>query len=108
MAYETNLVVDARGIFLPVVRHHDEGLIAPPAERINNILDEPAVDIVETMERFVEDYQLRVLNESPCQQCQALLTALEFEEGASLFALKSEHIHPELTPVDVVAGGFDV
>ena len=75
MTHEEDAVVDASGQFLLVVGHHDEGFVASAAEGLDDILHETAVAVVKTMERFVEDKELRILDECPCHEHQSLLTA---------------------------------
>ena len=72
---EEDAVVDAGGEFFLVVGHHDEGLVASAAEGLDDILHEMAVAVVKTMERFVEDKELGILDECPCHEHQSLLTA---------------------------------
>ena len=72
---EEDAVVDAGGEFLLVVGHHDEGLVATAAEGLDDIFNQATVAVIKTMEWFVEDKELRVLDKSPCQKNQALLTA---------------------------------
>ena len=52
---KTQMVVDARRQFLLVVCHHDQRLVIPPAESLDDVLHQSAVGIVESMQRFVED-----------------------------------------------------
>ena len=52
-------MVDARRQLLLIVCHHDEGLVLSLHECIDNILDEHAVVVVETMERLIEDRSTR-------------------------------------------------
>ena len=75
MTHEEDAVVDASGQFLLVVCHHDEGFVASAAEGLDDILHEMAVAVVKTMERFVEDKELGILDECPCHEHQSLLTA---------------------------------
>ena len=70
---EEDAVVDAGGEFLLVVGHHDDGLVATATECLDDIFDKTAVAVVETMERFIEDEQLGILDECPCHENQALL-----------------------------------
>ena len=75
MTHEEDAVVDASGQFLLVVGHHDEGFVASAAEGLDDILHETAVAVVKTMERFVEDKELGILDECPCHKHKSLLTA---------------------------------
>ena len=75
MPHEEDAVVDAGGQFFLVVGHHDEGLVVTAAEGLDDILNQATVAVVKTMERFIEDKQLRVLDKCPCHKNQALLTA---------------------------------
>ena len=75
MTHEEDAVVDASGQFLLVVCHHDEGFVASAAEGLDDILHETAVAVVKTMERFVEDKELGILDECPCHKHKSLLTA---------------------------------
>ena len=75
MTHEEDAVVDAGGQFLLVVGHHDEGFVASAAEGLDDILHETAVAVVKTMERFVEDKELGILDECPCHKHKSLLTA---------------------------------
>ena len=75
MTHEEDAVVDASGQFLLVVCHHDEGFVASAAEGLDDILHETAVAVVKTMERFVEDKELGILDECPCHEHKSLLTA---------------------------------
>ena len=69
---EEDAVVDAGGEFLLVVGHHDDGFVASATECLDDIFDKTAVAVVETMERFVEDEQLGILDECPRHENQAL------------------------------------
>ena len=75
MPHEEDAVVDAGGQFFLVVGHHDEGFIATAAEGLDDIFNQATVAVVKTMEWFVEDKELRVLDKCPCHKNQALLTA---------------------------------
>ena len=75
MPHEEDAVVDAGGKFFLVVGHHDEGFVTTAAEGLDDIFNQATVAVVKTMERFVEDKELRVLYECPCHKNQALLTA---------------------------------
>ena len=75
MPHEEDVVVDAGGKLFLVVSHHDEGFVTTAAEGLDDIFNQATVAVVKTMERFVEDKELRVLYECPCHKNQALLTA---------------------------------
>ena len=94
MPHEEDAVVDAGGKFFLVVGHHDEGFVTTAAEGLDDIFNQATVAVVKTMERFVEDKELRVLYECPCHKNQALLTAWELEERGVFLAFKTEDLHP--------------
>ena len=63
---EFQVVIDAGGEFLLVVRHHDEGFMRPLAECLDDLLYPCSIGDVEAVQWFVEDEELRVLHEGAC------------------------------------------
>ena len=58
-----------------IVGHHDDGLVATAAEGVDDVFHQTAVAVVEPVERFVEDEQLRVLDKGPGEEDETLLAA---------------------------------
>ena len=68
-------MIDAGGTLFTVVTDEDERLAGTLTEGLDDILHQTSVDVVETMQRLVEDKQFWVFDECSCQEHQALLTA---------------------------------
>ena len=102
------MVVDACGKLLFVVRDHDQRLVGSLAESLDDIFHQASVAVVETMQRLVEDQQLRVFDEGPRQEHETLLAAGELQECPLFQALKSEHRHPEAAGVVFALVRFDI
>lgn len=92
-------MVDAFGEFLLIVGHHDEGLVRTLAEGLYDVLDEAAVGEVKTVEGFIEDEEVGVLDEGTGEEYEALLTTRQFQEGAVGEVTDTEDVHPEETLV---------
>ena len=100
VAYEEDAVVDAGWQFFLVVCHHDHRLVVALAECLDDILHQSAVDVVKSVQWFVKNQELWVLDEGSCQENQALLATGEFEEP--------EDLHPETALVHILVLWFDV
>ena len=88
--------------------HHDDGLVETAAECLDDIFDKATVAVVETMERFVEDKQLGILDEGPRHKHQSLLATRQSEERGVLLALKTEDFHPQTADVILALVGLGI
>lgn len=70
-------VVDAGRQLAVVVAHHNERFGGVAAVVINDVLHFYSVGIIETVEGFVKNQQLWVLDKGSCEQSQSLLAAGE-------------------------------
>ena len=77
MSYEPYAVVNTGGKFLLVVCDHDQRLVGAFAESLDDILHQPSVGIIKSMEWFVDDQQLRIFDEGSCEEYESLLSAGE-------------------------------
>lgn len=77
------------------MRDHDERLVAPLAESLDDVFHASAVDEVKSVQRLVEDEEGRVFDKGPCKEYETLLARREGEEGAVGESLYSEYTHPE-------------
>ena len=75
MPREVDVVGDALGQVLLIVRHHDECLVASLAEGVNDALHQLSPFLVQSVQGFVKYQQFWVLDEGTCQQYHALLAA---------------------------------
>ena len=108
VAYEEDAVVDAGWQFFLVVCHHDHRLVVALAECLDDILHQSAVDVVKSVQWFVKNQELWVLDEGSCQENQAVLTTGEFEEPDLFFSFETEDLHPETALVHILVLWFDV
>ena len=66
-------MIYARGEFVFIVRHHDEGLLALAHVVVDHALRTQAVHIVETMEGLVKDKEVGTLDKGSHKEYEALL-----------------------------------
>ena len=74
MTHEENAMVDACRKFFLVMRNHDHGLIVSLAKSLEDVLNQTAIVIIKTVQRFVEDKKFRIFNEGTSQKNQSLVT----------------------------------
>lgn len=108
VANEEDAVVDASWQFFLVVCHHDHRLVVALAERLDDILHQSAIDVVKSMQWFVENQKFRVLDEGSCQENQALLATGEFEEPDLFLSFQSENLHPKTALVHILILWLDI
>ena len=68
-------MVDACRKFFLIMCHHNHRLVVALAERLDDVLHQTSVVIVETMQWLIQDEQFRVLDEGTGKENQALLSA---------------------------------
>ena len=91
---QAEVVGDAVGKFLLIVRNHDKRLVRPLAEALDDLADKLPVLVVEAVKRFVEDEQLRVFHKGSSQETEALLTTAELQERPVCHFFYAEDTHP--------------
>ena len=87
------MVCTSRKIFF-VVRDKEQGLARQGTEGLDNVLGPVAVMGVKTVEGLVEDEQVGILDESPCQQHPSLLSTREQGIFALGESVDVEELHP--------------
>ena len=75
MTHKENAMIYAGRKFFLVMRNHDHGLIISLAKSLDDVLNQTAIVIIKTMQRFVEDKKFRIFHEGTSQKNQTLLTA---------------------------------
>ena len=73
-------MVDARWQFFLIMRYHDHGFVLAATEGFDDVFYKTAVAVVESVERFIENQQFRILDKGSCQENEALFAAGEFQE----------------------------
>ena len=68
---------DAPGQFFLVVCHHNQRLLWPQTELLDDLFHEAAVSVVKAMQWLVEYEEVGVFDEGTSQQAEALLAAAE-------------------------------
>ena len=68
---------DAPGQFFLVVCHHNQCLLWPQTELLDDMFHEAAVLVVKAMQGLVEYEKVGVFDEGTSQQAEALLAAAE-------------------------------
>ena len=68
---------DASGQFFLVVCHHNQCLLWPQTELLDDLFHEAAVLVVKAMQWLVEYEEVGVFDEGTSQQAEALLAAAE-------------------------------
>lgn len=106
--FKIKLFVNAGRQFLSIVSNHDECFVWPLAKRLNDVENQAAVIVVETMERLVENEQFGILDESPAHQHQPLLAAAELQERAFGQLPDAEKAHPPAALLLLLAIGMDI
>ena len=64
------------------------------AESLNNLLYPTTVVSIQTVKRFIQNQQLRVLHKSTCQQCQPLFSTGKLQKRVVFQFRNTKYIHP--------------
>lgn len=80
MSFKEDAVVDAPWQFFLIVCHVDECYSGVFAVLVNEVFYHVAVDVVEAVQRFVEDQQVGLFHKSPRQKYKSLLTARHLQK----------------------------
>lgn len=87
-------MVNAEWKFFLVVRNHDECLVACSAIVLNDLFHERAVAGIQTVQRFIENQQVGVLDKGASQQAQTLLATGQLQESSVCQMTDAEYLHP--------------
>ena len=63
VAQEEDAVVDARWQFSFIMRYHNHGFVLAATEGFDDVFYKTAVAVVESVERFIENQQFRILEQ---------------------------------------------
>ena len=72
---QSQVMRDAVGKLFLVVRDHDERLVRPLAEQLDNLTDKAAVTVIETVKGFIKDEEFRVFHKGTSQEAEPLFAA---------------------------------
>lgn len=94
-------MVDARWQFFLIMRYHNHGFVLAATEGFDDVFYKTAVAVVESVERFIENQQFRILDKGSCQENEALFAAGELQETTVFKTFQSEDFHPEAALVHI-------
>lgn len=99
---------DTRGQLLGIVGHHDECLTLAQTKVVDDTAYLFATLSIKSMERFIENQQLGVLDEGTRQQDKALLATGQGKEGAVGKFLDAKRAHPLLAHAHLLGAWTDI
>ena len=82
------------GQLFGIMRYHNHGLVFSSAKSRNNLTRQLTITVVQSVQRFIQDKQLRVFDERAGQQTEPLLSAGEFQESTVFQSGDTENVHP--------------
>ena len=80
--------------FIPPMTDIDNGADLPVNHQFQEVKQVSTVGVIETMGRFIEDKQLRSLNQRPGDQYEPLFTIAEIAERRLLQSAQPDHSEP--------------
>ena len=76
----------------------EQSLVRTADKSLDDMQDTAAMDRIETVHRFVQDQQFRILDKGSCEKAEALFTAGESQIGAFRQSFYTEDSHPLAAP----------